>query len=54
MGVRSEKWVLAAVALLYATALAPAAQAQDFFSALFGGMGRRAPQPYISMPFAKS
>ena len=52
MGVRSEKWVLAAVALLYATALAPAAQAQDFFSALFGGMGRRAPQPYISMPFA--
>src|SRR5882757_9633557 len=52
MGVRSEKWVLAAVALLYASALAPAAQAQDFFSALFGGMGRRAPQPYISMPFA--
>src|SRR5258705_5750840 len=52
MGVRSEKWVLAAVALLYATALAPAAQAQDFFSALFGGMGRRAPQPHISMPLA--
>jgi hypothetical protein len=52
MGVRSEKWVLAAAALLCATALAPAAQAQDFFSALFGGMGRRAPQPYISMPFA--
>ena len=52
MGVRSEKWVLAAGALLCATALAPAAQAQDFFSALFGGMGRRAPQPYISMPFA--
>ncbi len=40
------------VALLCASALAPAAQAQDFFSALFGGMGRRAPQPYVSMPFA--
>jgi hypothetical protein len=52
MGVRSEKWVLGAAALLCATALAPAAQAQDFFSALFGGIGRRAPQPYISMPFA--
>ena len=52
MGVRSEKWVLGAAALLCASALAPAAQAQDFFSALFGGMGRRAPQPYISMPFA--
>jgi len=39
-------------ALLCAAPLAPAAQAQDFFSALFGGMGRRAPHPYISMPFA--
>ena len=52
MGVRSEKWTLGAAALLCASALAPAAQAQDFFSALFGGIGRRAPQPYISMPFA--
>src|SRR6201747_510686 len=52
MGVSSGKWVLGAAALLCASALAPAAQAQDFFSALFGGMGRRAPQPYISMPFA--
>src|SRR6195952_4346065 len=53
MGVRSGKWaVLAAVSLCF-TALAPAAQAQDFFSALFGGFGRtRAPQPYVSMPFA--
>jgi hypothetical protein len=42
---------LAAV-LLCVCALAPAAQAQDFFSQLFGGFGRRAPQPYISMPFA--
>jgi Protein of unknown function (DUF2865) len=42
-----------ALALLFASALAPAAQAQDFFSQLFGGFGRaRAPQPYVSMPFA--
>jgi hypothetical protein len=53
MGVRSKKWALGAVALLCASALAPAAQAQDFFSNLFGGFGRpRAPQPYVSMPFA--
>jgi len=54
MNVRSQNWALAAVVLLLcAGALAPAAQAQDFFSALFGGMGRpRAPQPYVSMPFA--
>ena len=52
MGVRSTKWLFAA-ALLCASAFASAAQAQDFFSALFGGMNRpRAPQPYISMPFA--
>jgi Protein of unknown function (DUF2865) len=39
--------------LLCASALAPAAQAQDFFSQLFGGFApRRAPQPYVSMPFA--
>jgi hypothetical protein len=46
MVVRSKKWVLAAAALLCASALAPAAQAQDFFSTLFGGLSRaRAPQP---------
>jgi uncharacterized protein DUF2865 len=50
MGVRSMA-ALGAVALLCASALAPAAQAQDFFSALFGGMGR-ARGPYISLPFA--
>lgn len=42
---------LGAVALLSASALAPSAQAQDFFSQLFGG-GRARPQPYIAMPFA--
>lgn len=41
-----------AAALLCASALASAAQAQDFFSQLFGGFSRRAPQPYVSMPFA--
>ena len=45
---------LGAAALVSAFALAPAAQAQDFFSALFGGMGggRARQQPYVSMPFA--
>jgi len=43
--------ILGLVALAGASALAPAAQAQDFFSALFGGMGR-ARGPYISLPFA--
>ena len=40
-----------AVALIGACALAPAAQAQDFFSQLFGGFGRQRHQPYIQMPF---
>jgi hypothetical protein len=35
-----------------AFALMPAAQAQDFFSQLFGGFGRPRHQPYISMPFS--
>src|SRR5258708_39142627 len=52
MGVRSAKWALGVAALLCASALAPGAKAQDFFSALFGGLGRRASQPYIPMPFA--
>jgi hypothetical protein len=53
MGVRSKKWTGAATALLCVCAITPVAQAQDFFSTLFGGFGRaRAPQPYISMPFA--
>jgi hypothetical protein len=43
-------WKFAAVLLLSFGALAPAAQAQDFFSSLFGGFGRRAPP--ARMPFA--
>jgi hypothetical protein len=50
MGV-SRKAILGAMALAGASALAPAAQAQDFFSALFGGMGR-AQGAYIPLPFA--
>src|SRR3954452_14611930 len=52
MRTRCGKLVALVAALLCVCALAPAAQAQDFFSQLFGGLGRRAPQPYISMPFA--
>jgi hypothetical protein len=50
MGV-SRMTILGAVALTGVSALASAAQAQDFFSALFGGM-HRARSPYISLPFA--
>jgi hypothetical protein len=44
--------VWGAAALMCASALAPAAQAQDFFSQLFGGFARPRQQPYIQMPFA--
>jgi uncharacterized protein DUF2865 len=52
------RWKLGALALGVAAAgaLSPAAQAEDFFSALFGGgfgaPRREAPQPYVRMPFA--
>lgn len=46
-----KRLALGAAAVLCVSALAPAAQAEDFFSALFGGFGRsRAPQ--IHLPFA--
>ncbi len=52
MRVRSGKLAAwGAAALVCASVLAPAAQAQDFFSQLFGGFGRMRHQPYISMPF---
>ena len=41
-----------AAAVVCASALAPAAQAQDFFSQLFGGFGRHRHQPYIQTPFS--
>ncbi|WP_108514279.1 DUF2865 domain-containing protein [Bradyrhizobium algeriense] len=40
-----------AAALVSASVLAPAAQAQDFFSQLFGGFARPRHQPYIQIPF---
>jgi hypothetical protein len=44
---------LSAAAVLCALALAPAAQAEDFFSALFGGFGGgRSRAPSIPLPFA--
>ncbi|MBR1148263.1 DUF2865 domain-containing protein [Bradyrhizobium sp. AUGA SZCCT0431] len=46
----SRMAILGAAALAGASTLAPAADAQDFFSALFGGMGR-ARGPNISLPF---
>ena len=46
-----KRLALGMAAVLCASALAPAAQAQDFFSQLFGGFGRsRGPQ--IQLPFA--
>src|SRR6266567_4497116 len=49
MGVRAMA-ILGAAALAGASALTSAAQAQDFFSALFGGLVRgRA--PYVNLPF---
>ena len=50
MGV-SRMAILAAAALACASTLAPPAQAQDFFSALFGGFGR-ARTHYVPLPFA--
>ncbi len=44
----------AAIALFCVCALAPAAQAQDFFSQFFSGApARPRHQPYISMPFSE-
>src|SRR5438128_1399954 len=43
--------IMGAAALACASALAPAAHAQDFFSALFGGLTRHR-APYVPMPFA--
>src|SRR2546427_9703806 len=49
---RSGKRVaLGAAAALGVLALAPAAQAQDFFSALFGGFGGGRPHAVIRLPF---
>jgi hypothetical protein len=43
---------LGAVVVVGASALAPAAQAEDFFSALFGGLGGRRQAPQSSAPLS--
>jgi hypothetical protein len=53
MVVRSGRVTLSAAATLVVMALAPAVQAQDFFSGLFGGFGTRRQQaPAQPLPFA--
>ena len=49
---RRLAWGAAALAVV--AVLAPAAQAEDFLSALFGAFGARPPRgaPYVSLPFA--
>src|SRR6266536_4973564 len=49
----SRTAILGAAALACASALAPAAQAQDFFSALFGGL-TRGRAPYVTLPFVNN
>ncbi len=51
----TKRWVWGAAALAAVSALAPAAQAEDFLSALFGAFGGRgrAPSAYISLPFSE-
>ncbi len=51
--IAGKRLVLIAAAAMCALALGPAAQAEDFFSALFGGFrGSRSHDPYIKLPFA--
>jgi hypothetical protein len=53
MAMRSGRMLLSSAATLVVVALAPAAQAQDFFSSLFGGFGaHRQPAPMTPLPFA--
>jgi hypothetical protein len=47
----SRQSAFAAIALTSALAFPPAVQAQDFFSAFFGGMGVDRPAPSASLPY---
>jgi hypothetical protein len=48
----ARRAALGAAVALGALALAPAAQAEDFLSALFGAFGGRSQAPLVRMPFA--
>src|SRR6266478_3602197 len=54
IGRSARRLVWGVAALTMVAALAPAAQAEDFLSALFGAFGgrRHAPSRYISLPFS--
>ena len=54
LGKSAKRLGLGAVVLACVSVLAPAAQAEDFLSALFGAFGARPPRsaPYVSLPFA--
>jgi len=54
IGRSARRLAWGATALAVVAALAPAAQAEDFLSALFGAFGARPPRgaPYVSLPFA--
>ncbi len=52
MSISSRRLAFGAVAALALFGATPAVQAQDFFSALFGGMGGGSPAPAVRMPFA--
>jgi hypothetical protein len=53
MGMRTSSLVLSGTIVLIAAIAAPAALAQDFFSALLGGFGLHRPQPPMTrMPYA--
>lgn len=52
MGMSNAKMAIGGTAALIAVAIAPAAQAEDFLSALFGGFGVHRPQPMTPIPYA--
>ena len=52
MGISKRKMALGGTVALIAIIIAPAALAQDFFSALFGAFGVHRPQPMTRMPYA--
>jgi hypothetical protein len=52
MGKYRGKMAMAGVAALVAVAMAEAAQAQDFFSSMFGSFGFNRPRPMTPLPYA--